>query len=53
MNWDIRTAQKCKLPELMGEEYCKDCRCFDYCHKRTQITFDDILKEGNQNEQFN
>lgn len=47
-NWDTRTADSCKLPELMGNDYCNDCRDYAYCEAKgqfmKQITIFDILE---------
>lgn len=54
-SWDIRTADNCKLPELMGNDYCNDCRCYAYCKKwhgerfMKQMTIFDII-EGPKKE---
>lgn len=48
-NWDIRTADNCKLYDLMGIEWCNNCRCRSYCEKEgrfmKQITIFDIIPE--------
>ena len=46
--WDIKTADKCKLPELIPD-ICEDCRDYDYCHRERTIF--DWLKEGDDNGQ--
>lgn len=40
--WDIETADKCELPELLPD-ICEKCRCYDYCHR--QLTFDDLARK--------
>lgn len=48
-NWDIRTADNCKLYDLMGIEWCNNCRCLSYCEKEgkfmKQMTIFDIIPE--------
>lgn len=31
-NWDTKTADKCRMPELIPD-ICKVCRDYDYCHR--------------------
>lgn len=53
-NWDTRSADSCKLSELMGTDYCNDCRCYAYCEKEgkfmKQITIFDIIPEEKKGE---
>ena len=55
-NWDIRTADNCKLYDLMGIEWCNDCRCYAYCEKEgrfmKQITIFDIIPETTRDIPF-
>lgn len=48
-NWDIRTADNCKLYDLMGINWCNNCRCYAYCEKEgrfmKQITIFDIIPD--------
>lgn len=48
-NWDTRSADNCKLYDLMGIEWCNDCRCRSYCEKEgrfmKQITIFDIIPD--------
>lgn len=54
-NWDTKTADNCKLYDLMGIEWCNDCRCYAYCEKwhgerfMKQMTIFDII-EGPKKE---
>lgn len=45
-SWDIKTADNCKLPDLIPD-ICQRCRCDAYCHR--QMTFEDLI--GGNNEQ--
>ena len=42
--WDIITAQKCRLPELIPD-ICTTCRDYAYCHRQEQITIFDLINE--------
>lgn len=40
-NWDTKTADKCRLPELIPG-ICLGCRDYDYCHRPLKMEgFDD------------
>jgi len=46
VNWDTRTADNCKLPDLIPE-ICENCRDIQYCKAKErgkQMTFDDFLE---------
>ena len=47
-SWDIETADRCKLPELIQGicERCRDCR---YC-RRPITLFDTFGKDGERDE---
>lgn len=43
-NWDTRTADNCKLPDLIPE-ICENCRDIQYCEAKErgkQMTFDEL-----------
>lgn len=50
MNWDIKTAKACKIPEVMPA-FCKQCRDIKYCESKKlnlrQMTIDE-LKKGDE-----
>ena len=54
-NWDTRSADSCKLSELMGTDYCNDCRSYAYCKEwhggrfMKQMTIFDIIPENTRN----
>lgn len=43
-NWDIKTADNCKLPDLIPD-ICNKCRDYRYCNR-------DKLKSGTQLDIF-
>lgn len=53
VNWDTRSADTCTLPELMGADYCNNCRDYAYCNKKgrfmKQISIFDILERPKEN----
>ena len=48
-NWDTRTADKCRLPDLVPD-ICDNCRDYAYCHKQLDIF--QILERNKQNEHY-
>ena len=46
-NWDMETADRCKLPTLIGD-ICERCRTYKYCHR--PITLLDALREEQTDE---
>ena len=41
-NWDTRSADNCRLPELIPS-ICDSCRDYAYCHNKTNLPCDDCV----------
>ena len=53
VNWDSRTADKCKIPTVKPE-FCNDCRDLAYCtaqKARKQISIFDLLEEQEEEKE--
>ena len=53
VNWDTRTADKCKIPTVKPE-FCNGCRDLAYCtaqKARKQISIFDLLEEQEEEKE--